>query len=369
MAIEDLFPKLIAKSVKVLRENSIMPRLINTDYAATLAQKGTTVDVPIASSVKTREVTPGHVPPATDRPTPTIVPVTLDQYREAPFVLTDKDISSMEADGGYLPKQLEEAGRALANDIDSSILALYKEIYGFAGTPGTTPFATNTREAQDAVRVMSTQLCPKGNRALVIDEFAYANAIGLDVLQRVDASGSNMTLREAVIGRALGFEWAENQNILRHTAGTGAGYLVNSAAHTAGASSVPVDTGTGTILVGDIFTVAGHDQTYVVKSFAGGIVNYAPEAVVAFPDNAAITIKPSHVANLAIHRDFAAFASRAQADIEFKGGSEILTWPDPVSGVVLRLEVSRQHYQTSFALSCMWGCRTVRPQLGVRLAG
>src|SRR6476646_5866165 len=137
MALEDLFPVLVAKAVMVLRENAIMPRLVNGDYAATLAAKGSTVDVPIASSVTTRDVEPGVVPPETDRPTPKTVPVSLDHYKEAPFVLTDKDISSMESDNNYLPRQLEEAGRALANDIDTSILNLYKQVYGFSGTAGT----------------------------------------------------------------------------------------------------------------------------------------------------------------------------------------------------------------------------------------
>jgi hypothetical protein len=81
------------------------------------------------------------------------------------------------------------------------------------GSPGVTPFGTSTVEAQQASRVLSTALADKSERRMVLDEFGYANALGLDVFQKVNMSGSSETLREGMISRALAFDWYEDQQV------------------------------------------------------------------------------------------------------------------------------------------------------------
>lgn len=362
-----VIPQVLSQAVLLLRQNAIMPRLINTDYSNEVAEKGDTIDIPIPSAIQTRDVVPGPnaVAPNNDVK-PSKTQLSLDHWKEAPFVMNDKELTSVMR--GVAPRQLQEAVKAIANDIDGSILNCYKDIYGVAGTPGTTPFANSTIEAQDAFKTLNIQLCPREERRIVLDPFAEANAIGLPQFQNVDKSGTDITIREAIIGRKLGFDWYQDQNIKTHVAGSAAGYLVNQANHAVGDASVAIDTGTGAFVAGDIFTVAGDAQTYVVKSVVGNTLSYAPKAKTAFADNAAITKKASHTVNLAFHRDCFGFASRQMADV-FAGGSEIMSIADPLSGVVLRLEVSRQHKQTEWSLDCLWGAKCVMPELGSRIFG
>jgi hypothetical protein len=82
-----------------------------------------------------------------------------------------------------------------------------------------------------------------------------------------------------------------------------------------------------------------------------------------------VTLKASHVVNLAFHRDAFAFANRPIADTEFKGGNEFMQVTDPQTRITLALEISRQYKQTVWEFSLLYGVKLVRPELGVRIAG
>jgi len=367
--LEAVIPKVLAMGMMTLRENTVMPRLVNTDYQGRAAQKGSTIDVVIPSAVSANPVTPGGTaPPGTDLQ-PTTVPIRLDNWYEASFSITDKELA--EIDAGILPMQISEAVKSLANEVDRSILALYKKVYGVAGTAGTTPFATDLQAAQQARLVLNRQLCPPQDRRMVLDVEADANATGLPAFQ-YSASGDTITIKEGVIGRKLGFDWYMSQNVLRHTKGTAAGYQVNQTNHAAGSKTVAVDTGTGIPAIGDIFRVAGHSQTYVVTGWTGSpnitSIQYEPGAKVSFPDDAAITFINSHVANLAFNRFAFALVSRPLLDVD-PLGSRVMTMSDPVSQLTMRLEVSRLYKQTRWSFDILWGVACPRPEFAVRVLG
>lgn len=78
-----------------------------------------------------------------------------------------------------------------------------------------------------------------------------------------------------------------------HINGTASGYLVNTGSAAIGDSTLVVDTGTGTFTVGDVFTVAGDTQQYIITkahSSGAGTLEFFPPLVAAPADNAAITL-------------------------------------------------------------------------------
>jgi hypothetical protein len=135
---------IFGKALVALKENAIMSRLVNTDFGAEVAQHGDTINVKVASSKTVRDVTPGPVPPAGDDQAPTVVPITLDQWKMTDMHLTDKEVKSI-VEGPGRNNEIDEAMKAIVNYVDTYILGLYKGIYGFAGTAGTTPFAPWSR--------------------------------------------------------------------------------------------------------------------------------------------------------------------------------------------------------------------------------
>ena len=132
--------KLLAQGLLALRGTCVMPRLVNSDYSNLAAQQGASIDVPIPSAIKAQAVTPGATSQDTGDISPVSATIKLDRWMEAPFYLTDKDL--MEANRGVIPMQASEAVKAIANDVNATLLGLGRKFYGMVGTPGTTPFST-----------------------------------------------------------------------------------------------------------------------------------------------------------------------------------------------------------------------------------
>jgi hypothetical protein len=384
--IDTMFSRMVSSVVSVTRENCILPRMINKDYALELSAQGKTVDVPIASAVPARGITPGFVPPATSEAAPTTTPVTLDYWQEAPFVLREDDLSGLGDPNSYISRQLEECGRTIANAVDASIFNLYKQIPHTAGVAGTTPFGTSLQALQEAERVMITNKAPIGRRGLALDPFAWANALGLDALADASKAASTETLREGNITRVLGYDWGYDQNAPFHTAGTFPGTPVVQGAQpantvTLAATGFTANTA-GVLAEGDVITIGTDPNPYtvlgVVNSVAGGAaqISISPGIarqnglVQAAANNAPITRIDSHRVSLAMHPDFAAFASRRTGDVQGLPTSGMsMTWGDPVSGLVLDARIVPYHYQTYFSISALWGVKIIRPEFAVRILG
>lgn len=375
--LTEVAPKLLAQGLRALRENAVMPRLVNRDYEVEAAEKGTTVTIPIPSAIADRAVAPGVVPPASVDSAPTSALVPLDQWREAPFHLTDREI--LESMDGTIPMQASEAVKSLVNFANAFIMGKYKGVYGVFGVAGTTPFATNTSEATGSRKVLNNQLSPLDNRRFVIDPDAEANALDLRAFQDMSFSGSAEGIVEGKINRKLGFDWFMDQQVPTHTSGTQTGAPTVSGAHAVGVAVILAATAVAEAidyLEGDIIQFAGDTQTYVVTSdvtigaSTTGNVPIAPVLQIALAGGELITAPIiSHVVNLAFHRDAFAFASRPLMDSAEGMGNIIESMTDPVSGLSLRLEISRQHKQTQFSFDMLFGAALVRRELAVRALG
>jgi hypothetical protein len=319
-------------------------------------------------------VAPAATPPSTGDSAPTKVAIALDQWKEAAFYLTDKDL--LEVMNGTIPMQASEAIKAIANQVDNDILALYKDVYGFAGSSGVTPFAADMAAYLEARKILAQQLAPMEPRSVVLDPAAEASALQLRAFQDASFGGGNEAIINGQIGRKVGALWVMDQNIPSHVAGTASGATTNTAGYALGVKTVTLaSAGTGTILTGDIITFAGDSQTYVVVTgdadvSNGGTVTFEPGLKVALPTSAiAITVKASHVVNLAFHRDAFALAMRPFAGADPLGLGAYQSAVDPVSGLVLRLEVTREHKRTRFAYDVLYGVKCVRRELACRIAG
>jgi hypothetical protein len=379
--------QIFAQSLLALRQYAVMPRYVNRQYDTSPGQKFSTIAVPIPSAISAAAVTPSNTPPNDTGVSPTKVTITLDKWYETAFFVNDKEVNEIVA--GVVDGQLSEAVKGLANQVDTDIFATYSSatagIYGYGGVAGTTPFASGFDEFTEARAALSRQLAPTGDRYFVMDPDAEANALGLRAVQ--DASyrpGSGQAaLQEGELGRLLGALWAVDQNVPQHTAGTASGATTDSAGYAIGVKTVTLaSAGTGSILVGDIITFTKlsaelDPQTYVVtvgdgSVAGGGTISFEPGLKVAMTTaTKAITVKATHRLNLLFHRDAIALAARPLESADPFGLTNGLrrSIMDPVSGLSLTLEISRQHYRTRIALSSLYGVMLVRPELAARVAG
>lgn len=374
--LSPLIPKILARGLLALRQEARMARLVNRGYDLAAGTKGSTVTIPVSTAVAVNNVTPAATPPATADTAPGEVSIAVDQWKEAAFHLSDKDMVEIDAQENFLPMQASEAIKALANTVDAAIWALYKDIYGYAGTAGTTPFASDTQAYQDTRKVLNNQLAPMDPRYMVINTDAEANALGLRAFQDASFSGSIDGIVNGQINNKLGARWMMSQNAPSHTAGTASGATTDAAGYALGVKTITLaSAGTGTILVGDIFTIAGDTQTYTVTAgdadvSNGGTVSFEPGLQVAITTAAtAITLKASHDVNLLFHPMAFALVTRPFMSADPLSLGHFLSAVDPVSGLVLRLEVSREYKRTRWAYDILYGVKTTRRELAARLAG
>lgn len=378
--ITEIMPKILARGLLALREQAVMPRFVNGSYSAEAAEKGDTIDVPLSSALVATEVVPAAVPPtAVDSPL-TKVQITLDKWFQARFHLTDKEMVEIERNRHFMPLQTVEAVRALSNKVNADIHAEYLGVYGFTGTPATTPFAT-TGDAILARKILNQQRAPRTDRRGVVDFDAEAEALALAAFADAEKTGETGVKIEGEIGRKFGIDWATDDNVVTHTAGTLVANVTVTGANAIGTKTVNLTTdGTGTfnMLVGDIINIAGDSGTYVITALTGAIgissasdVEIEPGLRIATVGSEAVTLEASHVVNLVFHRDAFAFANRplAGSTVDTALGSQILSMTDPQTGISLRLEVSRQHKQVAWDFDILYGTKLVRPALATRIAG
>jgi len=400
----DVAPKILAQALVTLRENAVMPRLVNFDYSRDAAKQGQIIQVPIPSAMISQDVVPGAYAQTTPDLEIDTAPIPLNYWREVPFQLSDRDM--MEVMDGVSSIQIAEAARAIANYVDSSLFTLAKGLYNYVGTAGTTPFtdgsgnATNLKVALDARALLNRAAAPMQDRRVVLGVDAEAAALNLPAFQQYLQSGSTDTIAEAQIGRKLGMDWYMDQNTPYFTAGNFASTTKTTAAPIATTTadlnspalrnprttySVAVDSAgnAATINVGDVFTVAGDTQTYVVTAAATSgasatasaqtaTVSFSPAPKIQWSTGSVLTFKSSRNINLVFHRDTFALAVRPLADNPMQQelkASMHYTMVDPITNIPLRLELREEYKRLRWSIDCLWGVGLIRPQTGVVLAG
>lgn len=374
--LDDVIPQLLAQGLMALREQAVMPRLVNRGYEELAGRRGSTIDVPIPSAMETQDVVPSATPGTPQYIAPTTVPIVLDQWKYNDFSLTDKNM--LEIMEGVVPMQASEAVKTLGNTVDTFLLNFGRMFYGVAGTAGVTPFASGTTLDAARLRVaLNNQLAPMDPRYVVFNADAEGSALQVRAFQDASFGGGVSALLEGTINYKLGFRWFMDQNVPSWTAGTGTNFLVNLlAGYDVGDKTIAIDTGTGTLLVGDVIYFAGHTQTYVITegTSGAGSISFEPGLVAEIADGEALFCPGDtggigdHVMNIGFHRDAIAFATRPLAGSSHPG-AVIDTLTDDVTGLTLRLEMSRQTAQDNWRFDMLYGANVVRRELGARLLG
>lgn len=373
--LTEVIPKLLAGGLKCLRQNAVMTRLVSSDYSNMAAQKGDVINIPLSSAVTAQDVSPSVAFVTGSDAVPTKVQITLDFWKSARFFMTDKD--KQEAMDGHIPRQAEEAVKSLANAVDAYILGKHVGIYGAAGTAGTTPFNGSLTAAKAARVILNKQLAPQDDRRAVLDPDAEGNLGIVPEVLKANERGDNQGIIKGVVGQKLGFDFYMDQNVSSYTPGTGwvTGFTASTVAGAVGDTTLNVinATASGQIKIGDIFTIGGASQQYVVtvtttvSATVQSAITFKPALVSAAATGVALTvIGTAYVANLAFHRDALAWASRPLGDVD---AGEFLSASDPVSGITLRLEKVRQNKQTMYEFDILGGANLIRRELACKILG
>lgn len=370
-----LIPILLRAKNTVSREMTGFIQAVYHSVEDEPAAVGQTITYPIVTAQTPAAITPASTGPSPSGQTVSPGTMSISKSYSTSFPWNGEEQVAL-GNAAYtdaLEQQFAESMRAIANLIEVDLAALYIYASRAYGTAGTTPFGTNLGEAAQVLKILKDNGAPTSNLQMVINTTAGAALRTLTQFTDVNRAGSEDPLRRGILLPVDGFDIRESGQISTHTKGTGSGYLVDlTAGYSAGDTAVHVDTGTGTILAGDVLTddKTGTDTNkYIVGTgFAGdgdGDIALAEPGiqVAAWANNDPLTIGANYTPNLAFDRY--AIHLVARPPLMPDGGDaadDVRVVMDPVSGLLFQIALYRQYRQVVYEVACAWGVGAIKSE-------
>lgn len=352
----------------------------NADVAR--AAIGQTVRVPVVPAVSTlADNTPAVNAPDTGDEALEYIDLGITNSKHRPIRFNGEETLALNNSGNYrdvVRQRFAQGFRTLNNAIELDLFTtIYKASSRAHGTAGTTPFGTadDMSDFAGVHRIFDDNGVPKNDIHLVLGNSAMQNIRGKQVtLFRANEAGSDELLRNGMVARVQGFDIHQSGQITAHTKGTGTSYQSNFASgYGVGTSSIALDTGSGTVLAGDVVTFAGDTNKYVVNTgvaAAGSIAIGKPGTRATLADNVAMTIGNNYTPNVAFQRNGVVLATRLPAMPD--GGDsavDVQTITDPVTGIVYEAALYKQYLQNVVHLRVAWGQKVINSEFVATLMG
>lgn len=340
-------------------------------------QRGETVNIRRPSTF-----TAQNAPSAAQNVATGTVAITLNQWKEVKFALTDKELAF--TGERIINDHIRPAAYALADNIDQALAGLHVKIPWYYDLHAT----GEVKDITGPHRILFDNKVPMsdiGNIHYMMDGTLQEHMLNQAAFSQAQGAGDEgvNTQRRGSLGMKFGMECFSNQNVASHTAGTCADAVgaidSGNGGYSAGVSLIHIDAVTdgGTWLAGDSFVIAGNTQRYVVTAtatFTGGEgdVSFYPALVADAAEDAVVTGRvDSHSANLAFHRNAFALVTAPLSEMGNELGARIATVQDPITGLSLR---SRLYYipdssLVNVALDVLYGYTCLDPNLACRCCG
>lgn len=384
----NILPILQDKANVVGRE---LTGFVNASYrnvSAARAAKDQDVKYPIVPAMASASVTPAATAPAGTDQTPTSATIEMANLKKVSWNWTGEEARALQNGdiGPYadvFSQTIEQAMRTLVNEIENSLwLEAYKNSSRAYGTAATSPFntANDLSDLANVRRILNDNGAPMQDRHLVLGAAGYANLLAKQtVVFKANEAGSADAQRSAMVPNLYGFNIHESYPITTHTAGTNNGSAAtNTAGYAVGVKDLTLGSaGTGTILAGDVITIATENAAhkYVVTegdtdvSDGGAISIGGPGLRVAIATSArAITTTATYTPNIALQRNGLHLVMRAP-ETGNDGAADTTEVQDANSGLVFQLARYGQYMQSSWELRVLYGVKAANPHLIATLIG
>lgn len=384
------------EALRVLHQKLNFVGSINRQYDDRFAQEGAKIGTDLKIRLPNQYVvTSGAALSAQDTSeTSVTLQVTSQKHVDVNFTSAEMTMSVQD----FSDRILEPAMSVLAANIEYDAMSMYKDVNQAVWNSGSALTLANVLSGR---KIMNDSLTPLSSRS--------ANLDGQQMVDLVTDSKSlfnNQTeiakqYKEGYVGRALGFDFAENSMWPAHTRGAmNASSTVSTQVATipldgTAVSSLTMASGTGTMLIGDVFTIGNcfkvHPETKantgilqqftVTANNAGGAVAVAFSPAIVLGGAKQNCVIPTTSATAALlplgtasgadntgllyHKDAFTFAT---ADLIMPKGVDFSA-REVMDGISLR--VVRQYDINSDKMPCridvLYGYKTIRQQLAVRL--
>ena len=306
------------------------------------------------------------------------VQITLDQWKEVRFALTDKELTYTGEQ--IITDHIRPAAYALADTIDQALNALYVKIPWVADN--SSPCAVG--DILSARKILFKNAVPLDDIHLQLGPTQESEFLALAAFSQSSGAGDVgvQTMQRGGLGMKFGFECFANQNVKSHTGGScsdNAGAVDSgTTGYAIGATTIHCDglESAGSVKIGDTVVFAGHTQRYAITADAtattGDIdlaIYPALKAAVAEDEVVTVTAGSKTEVGLAFHRNAFALAMAPLSELGGQLGAKIATVSDPRSGLSLR---SRMWYDGTnsavlVGIDVLYGVKCLDPNLACRL--
>ena len=360
---------LTARGRIVPRESVGVVQSINFQPGLQAVGKGQSVRVGIVPRASVTAFTPTFSPSDNDTTT-TAKTLTLDQSAQAAFDWEDEEQRALDAgDAGvadYLAQQIQQCLRAMLAQEEAYFHGIaYKGASRAASLAGASAMITTLADANALARILDENGVADGNRSLVLSHVGVENLRNQVTLTNISSvpGGIADRLNMGVLAEISGFAVRKSSYLTAHTAGTGSGYLINSGGGlAAGTTTIPVDTGSGTLLAGDIVLIGGVKYVVATALSGGSFTIAEPGLVAAVADNATVTRQAAFTPILAMDRLAVSGAHRPA--LVSPGGivEAVETLTDAESGMAFTMAQLGGYGKKKIALSCVYAGIAVNPE-------
>jgi hypothetical protein len=377
--LTDLIPDLYEALDVVSRELTGYIPAVSRSSSVARAALNEQVLVPVTTVVTGADNTPGVTAPDTGDTTVENVSISITKSKHWPVRWNGEQTKGLQNAGTFSSIQADrfyQAMRSAVNEIEADLHgAAYKGASrAFGATAGTAPFATasDLSDFAGVLRILEENGAPTNDLQLVNGHAAMANLRGKQSgLFKVNEAGRDDMLRNGMTDRIMGFALRHSHAISQHTKGAGTGYDVNNGSGEAvGQTALTLDGGTvntSGIKAGDIVTLAGDTNKYVVKTgltdVGGDLVINKPGLLVLGADATELTVGNSYTPNVAFARSAIVLATRAPALPE--GGdsaSDVTTIVDERTGLAFEIAQYKQFMQVVYHVRLAWGYGAIKSE-------
>lgn len=322
--------------------------------------------------------TPAMTIPDGDDQTVSVDTVTIGQVANVRIPLKGEVLRQIENTAGQkvIDDMFAQAIRKIVNTIEAHCGTVIKNGSSRAtGTAGTTPFASNHNIIADVRQILVDNGTPMsdGDLSLVMNTTAGTKLRQLSNLYKVNEAGTDSLLRRGEIMNMLGFSLKESAGVASHTKGSGASYLINGGNVAIGSAALTLDTGSGTIIAGDVLTHASDSTNkYIVgTALASNVVTLnQPGLLVATADNNAVTVGNSYTGNVAFHRLSTELVMRPPA--QPYGGdaaTDRMTISDDITGLVFEVATYKGYGMSMIDITCFYQAKVWKPEFVATMLG
>jgi hypothetical protein len=326
----------------------------------------------VAPASTASNITPAVTPPNDGDQTIGQVPLTISKAMRVPIRWNGEETRGLNNNGAgqknIQRNQVAQAIRTLCNLIEVDLGALQSLSSRASGSPATPLFATNLKDPANVRKILSDNGAPLSDLQMIIDTSSGAAMRTLTQLTKANEAADTSMLRQGTLLDIHGFAIRESAQVVQTPAvGTGTAYTTTAAGFAVGTTSIPLITGSGTILAGDIVTFAGDTNQYVVATgiaAPGTLIIAAPGLQKAMSAaTKSVTILASANRSMAFARSAIVLAQRLPALPD--GGDMAVdrtTVIDERSGLMFEIAAYAQYRQMQYEISCAWGTAMVKPE-------